>query len=155
MEGYDIFFEGKPVGKTAVSEETAGIRYDAVCTLKGDSILRLYGVNGGRFLPIGVLSPHGGYWHISRTVSRQTLRDHGFETDLPTQFLLSEHPPQNIRTGDPLIDAAVGKNGVTVCRTADGCEVSCPFDPTVPSPLAFALTACRIESARAVLHLTI
>ena len=56
-------------------------------------------------------------------------------------------------TGDPLIDAALENETVTLERRTDGFEVSCPFDPTAPSPLAFALTACTVINARAVLRL--
>ena len=153
MEGYDIFYESRPVGKAAVTEAPGGVRFDAVCYLEGDAVLRLYGARDGRFLPIGVLVPHDGCWHIGRTLSRQTLREHGFENGLPTHFLLSEQPPQRGCTGDPLIDAALNDQTVTLRHTADGIEISCPFDPAAPSPLAFALTACHIENARAVLQL--
>lgn len=155
MEAYDIFYESKPVGKATMTESTGGIRIDAVCYLEGDAVLRLYGARNGRILPIGVLVPHDGCWHIGRTLSRQTLREHGFESTLPAQFLLSEHPPQCSCTGDPLIDAVLGQESVTVQQTADGFEISCPFDPTTASPLAFALTACRIENERAVLRISI
>ena len=154
MEAYDIFYGSKPVGKATMTESAGGIRIDAVCYLEGDAVLRLYGTRNGHFLPIGVLVPHDGCWHIGRTLSRQTLREHGFENILPAQFLLSEHRPQCSSTGDPLIDALLGQESVTVQHTADGIEISCPFDPTAASPLAFALSACTVIDARAVLRLS-
>ena len=154
MIAYDVFYESRPVGKVSLTEAAGNVRFDAVCYLEGDAVLRLYGAQDERFLPIGVLAPHDGCWHIGRTLSRQTLREHGFAKDLPTHFLLSEQPPQRRYTGDPLIDAALENKAVTLQQTADGFEISCPFDPIAPSPLAFALTACRIENARAVLRIS-
>ena len=153
MDGYDIFYEGRRVGTATMTKTAGGVRFDAVCTLSGDAVLRLYGMRDGKVLPVGVLAPHGGYWHIGRTISLQTLCSHGFEELLPNAFLLSERPPQAAVTGDPLIDAALENETVTLERRTDGFEVSCPFDPTAPSPLAFALTACTVINARAVLRL--
>lgn len=153
MKSFDVLYEGKTVGTVAVQNVSGGVRFDAVCTLSGEAVLRLYGERDGSFLPVGVLAPHGGYWHIGRTVSRQTLQQLGFSEALPERFLLSEQPPQANITGDRLIDAALRRGAVELHRTAGGCEISCPFDPTVPSPLAFALTACTVRGARAVLQL--
>ena len=155
MQSFAVIYEEKTVGTVAVEAVSGGVRFDAVCTLSRETVLRLYGERDGRFLPIGVLAPHDGYWHIGRTLSRESLREYGFGDELPDHFLLSEQPPQTVLTGDPLLDAVLRTGTASLLRTPDGLEISCLFDPMQPSPLAFALTACTVRDARAVLHLRV
>ena len=154
MEGFPVFYQNRAVGTVALEQWQNGVCFDAICSVEEAPILRLYGERDGNFLPIGVLAPQGDVLQIRRTLSQQTLREHGFADMLPRQFLLSEQPPQSERTGDRLIDAALQNGAVTLQHTADGFEISCPFDPSVPSPLAFALTACTVIERRAVLRIS-
>lgn len=153
MEGFPVFYQNRAVGTVAVEQQNHGICFDAICAVGEAPILRLYGETNGKFLPIGVLAPQGDVLQIRRTVSRETLRQLGFADAPPRQFLLSEQPPQHAHTGDRLLDAALQNSTVTLRHTADGFEVSCPFDPSIPSPLAFALAACTVIDMRAVLRI--
>lgn len=153
MEGFDIRYQGQTVGRVTVRQAAGGVRFDAVCTLDGSPVLRLCGGRNGRTLPIGVLAPHAGYWHIGRTLTRQTLREAGFGDSLPDAYWLSDRAAPPEATGDPLLDAALLAGTAALRRTENGLEVSCPFDPAQPSALAFALPACTVENGRAVLRL--
>ncbi len=155
MDCYDVFWENKPVGKVTATTMSGGVRFDAVCMLAGRPVLRLFGAREGRYLPIGVLAPHDGCWHIGRTLSRQTLSEYGFGDSLPKQFLLAEQMPQEAWTNDPLLDAALRSGMADLSRSDRALVISCPFEPTQPSPLSFALTACRVIQGRAVLELPV
>ena len=65
----------------------------------------------------------------------------------------SEDPPfSSPNLHDELLEAAVQRGSVACVRLSDRWRLSCPFNGG-ESPLAFALTACRIEDACAVLEL--
>lgn len=153
MEHYEVLYQNRPVGRVTVGQAPGGVRFDAVCTLEGEPVLRLCGGRDGKTLLIGVLAPQAGYWHIGRTVSFQTLRDAGFDRVLPDAFWLTDRPMQCPVTGDPLLDGALRAGTIEMTKTADGADFSCPFDCRAPSPLAFALTACTVRDGRAVLSL--
>lgn len=153
MEHYEVLYQNRPVGRVTVGQAPGGVRFDAVCTLEGEPVLRLCGGRDGKTLRIGVLAPHAGYWHIGRTVSLQTLRDAGFDRLLPDTYWLTDRSCPCPSTGDPLLDRALRAGTVRMSQVSEGAEFSCPFDCGSPSPLAFALTACTVRDGRAVLSL--
>lgn len=153
MAHYEVLYQNRSVGRVTVGQAPGGVRFEAVCTLEGEPVLRLCGGRDGKTLLIGVLAPQAGYWHIGRTVSFQTLRDTGFDSILPDTFWLIDRQAPSVSTGDPLLDGALRAGTIAMTQTADGTDFSCPFDCRAPSPLAFALTACTVRDGRAVLSL--
>lgn len=153
MKGFTVFYENSAVGTVSVEEHNGCTCFDAICTLGDAPVLRLYGESYGKLLSIGVLMPQGDFRQIRRTFTPHALSAAGFSNALPQRFFLAEHPPEILQTGDALLDAVLSLAQVTYRQTEDFFEISCPFDPTQPSPLAFALTACTVIDMRAILRI--
>ncbi len=57
-----------------------------------------------------------------------------------------------MKTGDALLDAALARGDITCKVTENGLQISCPFSPIAPFPLAFIAPLCRVEHQTAIIE---
>ncbi|RKJ74434.1 hypothetical protein D7X33_19430 [Butyricicoccus sp. 1XD8-22] len=63
------------------------------------------------------------------------------------------HPAiEEMKTGDALLDAALTRGDITCKVTENGLQISCPFSPVAPFPLAFIAPLCRVEHQTAIVE---
>lgn len=148
-----VFYQGEQVGWVLTEQVSGCVRWEAVCRVETNRVLRLYGRQAEREpFRVGVMEPEdGGNLHLCRKVWQSELEGAGYAA-LPNTYFLGEQGQERLHTGDAKIDACID-SGQVVCRLCDGVVcVSAPFSSAEPCPLAFALTACTVEQGRAVLR---
>ncbi len=59
---------------------------------------------------------------------------------------------EEMKTGDALLDAALARGDITCKVTENGLQISCPFSPVAPFPLAFIAPLCRVEHQTAIIE---
>ena len=59
---------------------------------------------------------------------------------------------EEMKTGDALLDAALARGDITCKVTESGLQISCPFSPVAPFPLAFIAPLCRVEHQTAIIE---
>lgn len=59
---------------------------------------------------------------------------------------------EEMKTGDALLDAALARGDITCKVTENGLQISCPFSPVAPFPLAFIAPLCRVENQTAIIE---
>ncbi len=158
---YPVMYKDQTVGRVSIEEETCRVSWDAVCHVDTASVLRLYAVKSGlEPLRIGVLEPdaeHAGILRLCRAIPRSELQAAGYDP-LPQSYVLSENgqglnvASNKIHTGDAKLDALIDR-GQASCDTMAGETCVCvPFEWGEACPMAFALTACKVQNGQAILR---
>lgn len=102
LGSYNVIYNASHIGELNVSQNGLMTVFSSVCRPVSKNILRLYCISGGKAVPIGVMMPCRGGLSLSKTFSRNALRQMGL-FEITSAFLseqtepipLSPEPPQS------------------------------------------------------------